>query len=109
MNFRLEGSDRLAPDPGLFRARGFATRPGKDSGAGRGASESPFSSLGSAYELRSVPSCSGLDASFSCAAVAACAAASRAWVVLSSGIVAGGKPLASEVLDMSDQIVDASA
>jgi hypothetical protein len=28
MNFRLAGSDLLAPDPGDFRARGFTTRPG---------------------------------------------------------------------------------
>ena len=28
MNFRLAGSDLLAPEPGDFRARGFTTRPG---------------------------------------------------------------------------------
>jgi len=28
MNLRLAGSDRLAPEPGDFRARGFTTLPG---------------------------------------------------------------------------------
>lgn len=31
MNLRLEGSERFAPEPGLFRARGFWTRPGTES------------------------------------------------------------------------------
>lgn len=31
MNLRLAGSERLAPEPGLLRARGLVTRPGTDS------------------------------------------------------------------------------
>ena len=85
MNFLLEGSDLLAPDPGLLRARGLATRPGIDSAPGRGGNESPFSSFVSAYELRSAAGWMGLEASFSWAAVAAWAAASKAAAV--SGLV----------------------
>jgi hypothetical protein len=31
MNLRLAGSERLAPEPGLLRARGLTTRPGAPS------------------------------------------------------------------------------
>jgi len=47
-NFLFDGSDLLAPDPGLFLALGLATRPGNESDVGKGSIESPFSCLASA-------------------------------------------------------------
>lgn len=96
MNFRFDASDRLAPDPGLFLARAFETRPVVDSVPSelscKSLREDEHLAHGGAY----LPGGTGLGASSSCsAAVAAMVAVTR-----SSASAFGGwfatKPLARE-------------